>query len=113
MAEQNIKDWYAHEFTPWRDAMSKYREARSQSEAAFASHMNELQTLAALLLDGRTKQAVLLWNTLGLPPALASIELDRRRDVLVLVTPGKQEIVLQLDDVLADLQAMMDHKKAG
>ena len=112
MAEQNIKDWYMQEFTPWREAMGKYREALSQGEATFVKHMNELQTLAALLLDGRTKQALLLWNTLGLPPALASIELDRKRDVLVLVTPGKQEIVLQLDDVLADLQAMLEQKTA-
>lgn len=68
MAE--LKAWQEKEYLPWKAAMAKYLDARAQQVAKLKRHVGDLQTIVAMLQDGRSKQAVTAWNALGLHPSL-------------------------------------------
>jgi hypothetical protein len=109
----NVKEWYEGQFVPWKNAVNKYLDLKTQNERRFTEHMGQLQTIITLLLDGRTKQAVLAWNSLQLQPALAEIELETARDELTLVLPAGKRVKLKLDDLIDDVQALLDAREVA
>lgn len=100
-----VKNWREKEFLPWKDAMAKYLDERGQQMAKLKAHAGELQTIVALLIEGRTRQALLAWNTLGLHPRLKDLRVNG--ESLTLVGTDGSLTVLMLDDMIADLQALL------
>ena len=88
--------------------LAKVLDARRQQAARLHQHLGQLQTIVALLLDGKTRQALLAWNTLQLHPALRDIKLGDGGETLTLVDMGGRTSVLRVDDLIADVQAMLD-----
>jgi len=106
MAKMDLQTWREQEFLPWKAAMAKYRDEKAQQLAKFRQHAGELQTIVALLCEGRTRQALLAWNTLGLHPKLKDLRVSGDGESLTLVGVDGELTVLRLDDVIADLEAM-------
>lgn len=104
---QSVAEWQEKEFLPWKAAMAKYMDQRGQQLALLKSHAGELQTIVALLIEGRTKQALLAWNTLQLHPKLKDIRMSGDGESLTLVAADGNLTLLKLDDVLAELQAVL------
>ena len=100
-----VKAWREKEFLPWKDAMAKYLDERGQQLARLKTHASELQTIVALLIEGRTRQALLAWNTLGLHPKLKDLRVNG--ESLTLVGADSNVTVLMMDDMIADLQALL------
>ncbi len=99
------KAWQENEFLPWKAAMEKYTDERSQHMARLKRSAGELQTIVAMLADGRTKQAMVAWNALDLRPKLKDIRVGR--DNLTLVSTDGQVTQLMFDDMIAELGALL------
>jgi hypothetical protein len=99
------KAWREKEFLPWKDAMAKYLDERGQQMTKLKAHAGDLQTIVALLIEGRTRQALLAWNTLGLHPHLKDLRVSG--ESLTLVGIDGTPTVLTLDDMIADLQGLL------
>lgn len=110
MADMTVKEWHEQQFLPWKQAVAKYLDEKRVQEALLQQNLGQLQTIVALLLEGRTKPALLAWNSLQLNPRLESIKLEQNGEVLVLVQQGGGVMRLQLDDVVEDLQRMLDER---
>lgn len=102
-----VEEWQEKEFLPWKDAMAKYMDERGQQMVRFKDNAAALQTIVALLIEGRTKQALLAWNTLQLHPKLKDLRVSGDGESLTLVATDGNLTLLKLDDVIADLQAML------
>ena len=100
-----VEQWRDNEFLPWKDAMAKYLDERGQQLAKLKAHASDLQTIVALLAEGRTRQAMLAWNTLGLHPKLKDLRVNG--ESLTLVGMDGTPTVLMLDDMISDLQALL------
>jgi hypothetical protein len=103
----DVKVWQETEFLPWKQAMAKYMDERSQQMAKFRENIGALQTIVALLIEGRTKQAMLAWNTLQLHPKLKELRVSGDGESLTLVGTDGQLTLLKLDDVIAELQQLV------
>ena len=103
-----IREWHATQFVPWQQQMAKYREARAQQLAQVKSHAGRLQTIVGMLIEGKTRAALLAWNTLELHPKLKDIRLGSDGETLTLVPEGGVPVVLKLDDLLDRLQQVLD-----
>jgi hypothetical protein len=103
----DVKVWQETEFLPWKQAMAKYMDERSQQMAKFRENIGALQTIVALLIEGRTKQAMLAWNTLQLHPKLKDLRVSGDGESLTLVGTDGQLTLLKLDDVIAELQQLV------
>lgn len=101
------KEWQEKEFLPWKAAMAKYRDERGQQMMLLKTHASELQTIVALLIDGRTKQALLAWNTLQLHPKLKDLRVGGDGESVTMVATDGTLSVMKLDDVLMDLQELL------
>lgn len=102
-----VQEWQEKEFLPWKTAMAKYVDERGQQVARFKENAAALQTIVALLIEGRTKQALLAWNTLQLHPKLKDLRVSGDGESLTLVATDGALTLLKLDDVIAELQAML------
>lgn len=102
-----VQEWQEKDFLPWKAAMAAYLDKRNQQQAKLKQHAGELQAIVAMLIEGRTKQALLAWNTLQLHPKLKDIRLASDGESLTLVTTDGQLTVVKLDDVIADLAALL------
>ncbi|PZP39008.1 MAG: hypothetical protein DI585_05535 [Pseudomonas fluorescens] len=60
-----------------------------------------------MLIEGRTKQAVMAWNTLQLHPKLKDIRVSGDGEALTLVPTDGALTVLKLDEVIVELQAVL------
>lgn len=110
MADMTIEQWHEQQFLPWKRAVAKYMDEKQQQMQRLHQNMGQLQVIVALLLEGRTRQALLAWNTLQLHPKLVDIRLGEDGQVLTLVASGGGVTVLRLDDVIEDLQRLLDER---
>lgn len=99
------KTWQETEFLPWKAAMEKYTDERSQQLMKLKRSAGELQAIVAMLAEGRTKQAMMAWNALDLRPKLKDIRVGR--DNLTLVATDGQITQLMFDDMIAELGALL------
>lgn len=104
----SVQEWKDKEFLPWKDAMAKYLDQRGQQMARLKQNAAELQTIVAMLGEGRTKQAMMTWNTLGLQPKLKDLRVGGDGESLSLVATDGKVTVLMLDDLIADLQQLLE-----
>lgn len=105
--DMDVKQWYEQQFLPWKQAVADVLDNRAAQQRAWHVHVGQLQAIAALLLDGKTRQAVMAWNTLRLHPALRDMQLEQGGDVVRLVDASGTESRLRVDDVLAELERML------
>jgi len=91
--------------------MEAYRSERQAQMMKLRDNAAQLQAIVAMLLEGRTKQAVMGWNTLALAPRVKDIRMSADGETLTLVTVEGEPVVLRLDDLLAELQALLEGKE--
>jgi hypothetical protein len=98
--------WQQEEFLPWLQQAQAYAQEKQQQQQALRRNLPALQTMVGLLLEGQTKRATMAWNALGLEPALAEIVLSKDGQQILLRAKGGRTETLNLDDVIAALQAL-------
>ena len=101
----DAKAWQENEFLPWKAAMQAYTDERAQQMAKFRRSAAELQSIIAMLAEGRTRQALLAWNALDLQPKLKDLRVGR--DNLTLVAMDGQIIQMAFDDMIAELDMLL------
>lgn len=92
---------------PWKRKMETYGAEKGEQVARMRRHAASLQAIVAMLVEGRTKQAVLAWNTLELHPKLQDVRVSADGETLTLVAMDGTPDVIRLDDMLAELQKML------
>jgi|GEM_PF-1349791 len=102
------QEWHDSKFTPWKRAMEAYMRQRGEQMARLQGHLGELQTIVAMLMDGRTRQAMTAWNALQLQPKLVDLRLSKDGETVVLVPVRGQPITVTMDAIIGDLQGMLD-----
>ncbi|HEX2858688.1 MAG TPA: hypothetical protein VHP58_00560 [Alphaproteobacteria bacterium] len=110
MADLTLKQWHEQQFLPWKQAVAKVMEKRQEEREMFQQHVGQLQSILALLLEGRNRQAVLAWNTLHLKPTLADIRLGSDSETVTLMPLSGEPLQMGLDEIIADLQRMLDER---
>lgn len=113
MADLTLQQWHEQQFLPWKRAVAQYLDEKQQQEARLHENIGQLQTIVALLLDGRTRPALLAWNTLQLHPKLSDIRVGQDGQTLSLVQAGGKVTIMRLDDIIDDLQRMLDERAAN
>ena len=93
---------------PWQLAVRDYVADKQAQTQRLRQHVGALQTIVGLLLEGRTKPAMLAWNTLKLHPQLHDLRLSRDAEVLTLVSSDGQTQRLAMAEVLRDVQRLLD-----
>ena len=104
---QNIQQWREEEFLPWKEKMRVFLEQRENSNGSLKQQAKSMQRLVGFLLDGKVSEAVTMWNELGLKPKLAEVSLDWQQDTITLQPVTGSHIILNIDDVLADLAEIL------
>ncbi len=107
--EMDVAQWQARQEQPFRRAVAGVMDTSEVGER-FHQHVGQLQSIVALLLENRTQQALLAWNSLHLNPELVDIRLMSGGDQVVLVPKDGTPAVLKLDDVIDDLQRMLEQR---
>ena len=110
MTSQTIEQWHEGQFLPWKRELAKYLDERTRQREKLHQNIGQLQTVVALLLEGRTRPALLAWNSLQLQPRLQDLRLGDDYATLTLMTEGGRAIVLKLEDLLDDLQRLLDER---
>ena len=105
--EMTMKQWHEEQFLPWKQAVAKVIDDRKAQAEKFQANMGQLQTVLALVMDGKTRSAVMAWNALQLHPPLSDMKLAQDGESLTLVTTGNEVRVLRVEDVVADLERML------
>lgn len=108
MSEMNIQQWRDEQLVPWQLAVQGYVADKQGQAQRLRQHVGALQTIVGLLLEGRTKPAMLAWNTLNLHPQLRDLRLSRDGEVLTLVRNDGQSQRLAMVTVLRDVQRLLD-----
>lgn len=103
-----IREWHATQFVPWQQAMAQYKNAQAQQLAKVKTNAGRLQAIVGMLIEGKTKAALLAWNTLELHPKLRDIRIGSDGETLTLVPEGTAPVVVKLDDLLDELQQILD-----
>lgn len=101
------KEWQEREFLPWKRKMESYTADKAEQVARMRKHASSLQAMVAMLVEGRTKQAVLAWNTLELHPKLKDVRVSPDGETLTLVATDGTPEVIRLDDLLTELQKVL------
>jgi len=102
-----VREWQEQEFLPWKRKMENYQAEKAEQVARMRRNATSLQAIVAMLVEGRTKQAVLAWNTLELHPKLKDLRLSPDGETLTLVAMDGTPEVIRLDDMLAELQKLL------
>lgn len=106
--KMDVQAWKRDVFMPWKEAVAKYNDEKLQQANKLRAHAGQLETIVALLMEGKTKNAMLAWNTLELHPKLKDIKLGDDGDTLRLVDNSGEVTVLRLEDLIDDLQRLME-----
>ncbi|MFZ2587891.1 MAG: hypothetical protein WAZ18_07240 [Alphaproteobacteria bacterium] len=110
MAEMTVKQWHDEQFLPWKKAVADVVETRKQADAKLQANIGQLQTVLALVMDGKTRSAVMAWNALQLHPALKDIRLGNDGDALTLVTTADEVHVVRVEEVVDGLERMLGER---
>lgn len=113
VAPMDIQAWRQEKFLPWKAEMEKYNAARKTQMEKLHAGLEQLETIVALLLEGRTRQAMLAWNTLELHPKLSDLRLSDDGQTLRLIDTAGAVTLLRLDELILELQRMVDGADAG
>jgi hypothetical protein len=113
MAEMTVQEWHQKQFLPWKVAVAKVLQQRQAEQQMFQQHVGQLQSILALLLEGRDRQAVLAWNTLHLKPTLRDLRLQADNETVILVPLHGDPVQMKLDDIIDDLQRMLDERSVN
>ena len=108
MESLSIQQWRDEQFVPWQRAMQGYLADKQAQRERLQQHVGALQTIVGLLLEGRTKPAMLAWNTLNLHPQLRDLRLSRDAETLTLVSSDGQSQRLAMTELLRDVQRLLD-----
>lgn len=101
-----LNDWVQTKLLPWKAQTAAYRKAYEDHMTALKAALPQLETMVGLLLDGKTRAAVLAWNTLGLPPRVQDIRVSADGTTLTLLPAGGSPIVLKTETLLAELEQL-------
>lgn len=113
MKDMSIQEWHDKQFVPWKQAVAGYLAEKNRQKERLHQHVGQLQTIVALLLDGKPRQAMQAWNALGLNPLLKDIDLSRDGEHVTLTEPNGKVHRLLMDDVVDDLQRLLDERDAA
>lgn len=113
MTDLTLQEWHEKQFLPWKQAVAKYLDEKQQQEARLHENIGQLQTIVALLLDGRTRPALLAWNALQLHPKLSDIRIGSDGLTMSLVQTDGKVTVMKLEDIIDDLQRLLDERAAN
>lgn len=108
MDSLSIQQWRDEQFVPWQKAARGYLADKQAQTARLRQHVGALQTIVGLLLEGRTKPAMLAWNTLNLHPQLRDLRLSRDGETLTLMSSDGQSQRLAMAELLRDVQRLLD-----
>lgn len=99
------QEWQEREFRPWKKRMEAFSAQKAGQMERLRQNAASLQAMVAMLMEGRTKQAVLAWNTLELHPKLKDVRVSPDGESITLVaTDGTPEVV-RMEDLLKALEA--------
>ncbi len=101
------KEWQEQKFLPWKRKMEAYTAQKEEQVAHMRKHAASFQAMVAMLIEGRTKQAALAWNTLELHPKLKEVRVSADGETLTLVAMDGTPEVLRLDDLLVQVQKLI------
>jgi hypothetical protein len=101
-----LQTWYQTQFLPWKQESEAYRKAYAEQAEKIKTHVPQLEAMVGMLLEGRTRAAVLAWNALGLHPALKDVRLGPDGETLTLLPTSGDPQVLKIADLLAELGKM-------
>ena len=104
--KMTVAEWKQQKFEPWKRQMDVYRAEREIQMGKLKEHAGQLQTIVAMLAEGKTKQATLAWNTLQLHPKLKDVRVSPDGEILTLVAMDGAPQVLKLDQLIGELEAM-------
>lgn len=102
--QKTAREWQEQDFLPWKRKMEAYAAEKKRQLERMRTHAGSLQAMVAMLVEGRTKQAVLAWNTLDIHPKLKDVRVSADGETLTLVATDGTPDVIRLDDLLAELQ---------
>lgn len=97
---KSIRDWYNDDFAPWQRKVADLEAMQGEQRQKLRAHLPELQALVGMLLDGKTKQAVDLWNRLGIHPALRNVEMLGGGDMLKVTEAGGNASDVSVADIV-------------
>ena len=103
-----LNEWVENELNPWKEAMAEHQRNMINPGTIVQKNAAELKYIVALLLEKREKEAVKIWNDLGLKPTLAEIKLNLPKDELVLTHKDGKAQHLSVVAMLEELQVMLD-----
>lgn len=104
--QKGIRDWYNDEFAPWQRKVGELEAMQAEQRKTLGAHLPELQALVGMLLDGKTKQAVDLWNRLGIHPALRGIEVAQGGEMLTVQEAGGSVQQVSMGEVVAVIERL-------
>jgi hypothetical protein len=107
MADMNVRQWQMNQLEPFRQAVA---EVTSEEPVELQQHIGQLQSIVALLLENRTQQALMAWNSLHLKPVLRDLRMGPGGEYLVLAPAQGELVTLRMDEVIEDLQRMLDKR---
>lgn len=105
-----VQAWKRDVFEPWKARMEEYQAQKAQELDRLRANAAQLETIVGLLIDGRTRQAMLAWNALELHPKLRDLRISGDAETLTLVDDAGKVSVLKLDTLIAELAQMLDEK---
>ncbi|PIZ31055.1 MAG: hypothetical protein COY40_03025 [Alphaproteobacteria bacterium CG_4_10_14_0_8_um_filter_53_9] len=110
-AEMDITAWYDKQFLPWREAVRTVTLDEEARKVKLQRHIGQLQTIVAMLMDGKAKSALMAWNALQLHPTLTAIALADNGDSLALTEQSGKNLTLRMDDVVAELEGLLRERE--
>lgn len=105
---EDVQAWKREVFEPWKEKMAAYNQQKAEEMARLREHAGQLEAMVAMLLEGKTKSAMLAWNALGMHPKLRDLRLSDDGETLTLVDEAAQVTVLKLETLMAELQQMLE-----
>lgn len=103
---KSIRDWYDQDYAPWQRKVADMAAVQDEQQKKLKAHLPELQALVGMLLDGKTKAAVALWNRLGIHPALRGIEVAKDGQTLTVVEAGGTVSSMAMGDVVTAVEGL-------
>ncbi len=103
----NITDWHANAFLPWLEKARQVTDARAELQSKLRDNLPQLQTMWGMVMAGKTRQAVLVWNNLGIYPLLRDITLSPDGETVTLMDQSGTSTTLRVNDLRAALEGMV------